>query len=420
MSDYTCGGSLCKFIAKLLSLQGNEVLCPRLKFISGGKIGNKIQPKIAKFEAQIATLQDEKRKLPKTSVEEIKVIDAKIKKLRNQEDRIKNLSDIIDISHFKFVDELFRAVKVSTNDEELINNILDPELKGLMALLSNKDVKFEDVLAQYEFGAAKQDFKSFVNEVRDIVQNVKKYKPKIFNALIAKKVYKEDSKINFVESKKYCLNKYNPCFEACFKGYVKGKKIEELVKEGNAENLCKNIYSVLELNNYNDLPKEKKEELQEGFKILNDISKNKFECTTIKEFVVELVKIINELKKLHLEDIFLKSLIKHTQIQLSNQAKYKLLHASAVKFVEKDAAKYKDEKDIEMEFEESEFKNMINFDELTSMKNYATFGSIQSLNLSCKLRAAVGVRLISEILRTLQVIELAHHGKDGFVVSITY
>jgi hypothetical protein len=63
---------------------------------------------------------------------------------------------------------------------------------------------------------------------------------------------------------------------------------------------------------------------------------------------------------------------------------------------------------------------MINFDELTSIKNYTTFGTIQSLNLSCKLRAAVGVRLVSEILHKLELIELVHHGKDGFVVSVTY
>jgi hypothetical protein len=131
---------------------------------------------------------------------------------------------------------------------------------------------------------------------------------------------------------------------------------------------------------------------------------------------------MNEMHKLDLEETFLKSVIKHTRIQLSNQTKYKLLQATGVEFVET-PKKYdvKDDKLREvMEFSEGEFSNISDFSELTSPKTYATFGSIKGLNLSNKMRTAVGIRMVSELLKELQKLELIHHAKGGFVVTVTY
>jgi hypothetical protein len=445
MSAYTCGGSFCNFITKILSLQhlnDESVLCPSLKFVSGEKINTKVDKRVEQINNEILQLNEEARKLSKaTDGEKIKTIKVKIEALQAKQNKIKALSDTIDMSQFKFIDELMKAMTLGKNEEEIIQKVRDPELKGLMMLVTDKSQKFEEILEQYEFGVAKQDFDSFVKEVAKIVSEVKKYKPKVFNKLIARKIYDSTTKkIDFKKSKQYCLNKYNQCFETCFKAYVKGQTIDEVyeanvirekdkktgeikvVEEKVPRKLCESIYAVLDLNEYKSLPKEKTSELQESFKILNDVAKTDFRPANIKAFVELFVKVMNEMHKLDLEETFLKSVIKHTRIQLSNQTKYKLLQATGVEFVET-PKKYdvKDDKLREvMEFSEGEFSNISDFSELTSPKTYATFGSIKGLNLSNKMRTAVGIRMVSELLKELQKLELIHHAKGGFVVTVTY
>jgi hypothetical protein len=448
MSDYTCGGSFCKFIAKLLALEqrkDDSKLCPKLKFVAGNKYVDKINNKAK----QIQDLQEQLRKLDKgKDAAEIQKINEKIVRINKQQNKRQKLADVIDLSKFRFIEDLNRAMKCSKNEEELIQQIHDPELRGLVELTTslNGEFKFEEIIKQYEFGNIELNyFREFVKQIAEIIGGVKKYKPKIFNNKIAKKIMKtvgDHEVVDFIESKKYFLNKYNEVFEACFKGYNEGTSIEELCKlpefkivkkdvrtdklDENKKNIAVKIYEVLDLNDYKSVDKSKKKDLQDAFKQLNKIAKIEFNPKDIESFVEQLVSVINELKSLDLHNDFMKSVIKHTKIQLSNQTKYKLLNASSVKFVtpteEAPMKKYNEskDKDMEMEFCADEFSNLESFEELMTIKTYSTFGSIKSLSLSPKIRAAVGIRMVTETLKQLQLIELSHHAKDGFIVSITY
>lgn len=447
MSDYTCGPSFSAFITKLISLlhnQDEQVLQPVIKFVSGSKMTDKIRKKVKNIDEKILKLQEEVRTFNKvTDGEKIKVNNKKIERLQLQRSKATCLNDCIDLSKFHFIEDLFRASKISSNDEEVINNIMDPELKGLMMLMTSvqtrasKDeisIKFEDVLRQYSFSLAEQDFRNIERILQYAIKNVKKYKPKIFNSMIAQKVYK-DKKIDFKESKKYCLGKYNPYFEDCFKQYSHGVKLEEILKDKDPKtfpvSIYKSIYSVLDMNNYRELPQEKIDILKKSFRLINEISDMKIESGNIQSFIIQLVTVLNKLKEIHMEERFLKSLIKDTKIVLSNQTKYKLLHASEAIFIEEceelehyNQGKIKDGVSgvdmIPMKFDVSEFGNLSYFSELTSMKTYSTFGTIKSLKLSSKIRVAVGIRMVSEVLRKLQELELHHNAKEGFTVTITY
>ena len=125
-----------------------------------------------------------------------------------------------------------------------------------------------------------------------------------------------------------------------------------------------------------------------------------------------------------LDTTFYKDLVSIVPLNISKNTKKRLFDCvyqkSNVEFVEFEQDK-KEKHEFKIgQFELSEFEILVDPTiEFYNIKNYAKFGNLIDIKVSKHIRAAIGIRIIAEVMKEINKLELYHGGKDTFTIQLT-
>lgn len=120
-----------------------------------------------------------------------------------------------------------------------------------------------------------------------------------------------------------------------------------------------------------------------------------------------------EVKNATLDKSFMKDFNLMVPIKFSKKVKDKIL-----KCVKENIEVQFVEVSTDVTFTLEEFSNLQENDEVYDRNTYAKFGSIIGVKLPKNIRIAIGLRLVSELLRSVKDFELQHKNKDNFSIVI--
>lgn len=202
-----------------------KIIVKALKDIDAKSIKNGYQDKLK-------ALQEKRDALPLDGInaQARQDIEKQIESLKREQDRL--YENLINISAFDFIKEFERC-----NGD--VNQILDPELRGYIAILGDKINKetFKKLIDKFKF--AKVENKDYAKILKDMLNN-NKYKMKIFNAsfthpdmknkqgqAIPRKIKSKDAKGD--ETMKLYLKRFCKYFDWVFEQLVKGTDANQII-----------------------------------------------------------------------------------------------------------------------------------------------------------------------------------------------
>lgn len=481
-NNSTPGALLTKFIndtLKFNSLTNDEQSYPKVAFVSKTNRDKKTDKKVNDINQKILELNNQKSEAQ--TYKEEQLIEQKIKKEKVKLNQLNKYGfegeDIIEVEKFKFVKDFINEAK-STNIENIINNIYDPELRGYLDV-ANK-TKFDN-----KTNALKKIVEKTNNVVHDrttifkekmieILSDENKFKIKVFNSVFEHPVQVNNNKEQKVYLLKSC--EYMDSILKHFKdGYSKAKIYNWLLKQetGKHKEIADfasnfDMDSLFEkempewIKNF-DNKKENSVEVKRQLKfVFNILKKNisfcnfleKYNKDNIIEHYNEYVEICAKIKNLRAKvtkcfendenNITIEQVISQ-YITILKELKSIKNNSESIKFDEIFVKEFKskvpfkmskklkekieywvnNETDFDPEIENENNFNEQDFESITTPNKdiynkelYAKFGYVAGLNLPKHVRIAIGLRCVSEIFKNIQELLLKHNNKHNFTVYI--
>lgn len=474
------GTLLTKFIndnLKFNNLTKDEQNYPNVIFISKTNRDKKLDKKNNDINQKILDLNNQKYEAQ--TYKEQRSIEQKIEKEKNKLNQLDKCGfegeDIIKIEEFQFIKDFINEAK-STNIENIINNVYDPELRGYLdvAIKTKFDNKTNALkkLVEKTNNVVDDRTSIFKDKMIEILSDENKIKIKIFNF-----IFDHPTQIvNGKEQKTYLLKscEYMDNILKYFKeGYTKTKIYNWLLKQeqnkhkdivefvsnfdldslsekeipdwiktfdNNKENSVeikrqlKLVFNILKKNIgfYNLLEKHDKNNIIEHYEeyigICDKIKKLKTEVikyfktnnnVTIEQVVKQYIIILKELKSIKNESDSMKFDVIFAK-ELKSQIPFKI----SKRFKEKIEYWVDNEFEFDLEVENEKNFNKEDFESITTANKdiynkelYAKFGYITGLELPKHIRIAIGLRCVSEIFKKIQELMLKHN-KHNFKIYI--
>lgn len=331
-----------------------------------GKLRTKTDSDSLKIDAKIKELEKQSKELAKEDSQGREDIKKKIEDLENKKKRL--FDNVVEIDKFDFIKDF-------ENSEGVIDRINDPELRGLINILSDKksnETSIKKIVDNFRFKQNKFKFDDYPKLFKEVLDNYEKYQVKIFNNTFTHPDMEKDGKkipkkIGGKEGefmKSYVKRNYK-YFDEILKSIVEGK--EDLIMKDVLKKFSKEIGFKLNKtnaekiqNNYDKkLSKEElKEFTKEEIKVMNVLKSTKslieelktyeklkeeyksytknieiyekakkmtISASSPEEFIKSIVEILIELKPIKLNEIVLNTFIKRSDIKLSKTFKKKLV-----------------------------------------------------------------------------------------------
>ena len=473
------GALLTKFVSDTLkfnSLTDGEQNYPKVTFVSKTTRDKKSDKKINEINQKILELNNQKTEAQNYKEEQL--IEQKIKKEKNKLNQLNRYGfegeNIIEVDKFKFLKDFVNEVK-TTNIDNVVNNIYDPELRGYLDI-ANK-TKFENKsdalkrIVDKTNNVVQDRTEIFKEKMMEILSDENKFKIKIFNAVFEHPVQMKNDKEQKVYLLKSCeymdeilkyykegYNKNKIYSYILKKEQLKHKEIQEYASnydlevlfekeipdwiknfDNNKENSVqikrqlKNVFNILKKNIsfYNFLERYNKENIVEQYSKYTEISskiKNlrstvlaffeENEDITIKEVIKQYIHILKELRSIENEttkfdEVFAKEFKTTIPFKISKKLKNK------IEYWVKSEIEFDPEIENENNFGEADFESIVTPNkDIYNKELYAKFGYIVGLNLPKHVRIAIGLRCVSEIFKNIQELLLKHNNKHNFTVYI--
>lgn len=446
--------------------------CPSIKCISSTKLEKSAVDDAKKIMELKANYNEAKRKGDKAEADKFK---SEFKALKDKKSKAQ--ADVIDLNDLEFVRNFDKEFVETKKDEALTTHISDPELRGLIDILSQKidvpkqpkqtkEQKEQEVAkvdkAELQRQRIKKILKSLGLEVhnshlstaskrfKDRLDDMKWFRTKTFNELFKPVLSKNGTTKRYLSGLVVCND-----FDKVFEQYIKGVSKEDIIAKLSSNKFALEHYAE-EKPDLSKFTKEEKEEIKKemnnlklvnttyGFISLHDKDDLKAHFFEYQEVMQKVGRIIGATYNTENANELVKSVVKVSQ------------ELNAVKTFEKQDkdGKIKETKlgdlfvkdllqDIpikistglrkkiltaitqnsEIELTEEDVAPFENYD--GGMTNPATFENLASVsdsdlkNLKC-VRQAIGIKLFVESLRKIDKMIIAHGGKYGFKATIYY
>lgn len=441
---------------KSIESKNPEFKHPRIKVVSSSKL-EKTAVEDAKKLVELKNAYDEARKRgDKAEADKFKS-EFKVLKAKKSKASI----DMIDLNDIEFVKNFDKEFIETKKDEAPSAHVSDPELRGLIDILSQKPkVEQKEQKAEQQKAKTLKVLKSLGLEVHNAhlatskdrflkkLENMDWFRLKAFNALYKPIVSKNGT------TKRYLIRVCNN-FEQVLEQYVKGANKEAIIAKASTNAFAVAHYAE-EKPDMSKLSKEEKEAAKKEMAVvknvdttyeflklyeISDLKEHLFDYQSIMnkigkitgaepkiEGAIELVKAIvkvsielNEVKTFSrvdkdgktkesmIGDMFVKDLLGEFPVKITTTLRKKILTAIAEK------------KEIELTEEDVDlFDNYEGgITNMTTFENLSTVSDSELKNLKA-VRQAIGLRLFVEALRKIDKMIIAHGGKLGFNVIIYY
>lgn len=435
---------------------------PKIKVLSSSKL-EKTAIEDAKKLVELKNLYDAAKK--KGDKDESNKYKAEFKALKAK--KSKSMSDVIDLNDIDFVKNFDFEFIETKQGESLTSHISDPELRGLVDILTQKQeqpkvdkadkadkitkkeqqkIKVKKILKSMGLEVHNSHLSTSIKRFLGKLENMEWFRMKTFNGLFKPVLSKNGT------TKRYLINVcYN--FDTVLEQFIKGVSKQDIISA-----MSKNAFAVLhykeEKPDISQFTKEMKEEVKKemmklrsidnviDFLALHEINDLKSHFMDYKEiinkigrisgaeytindaitFVKTLVKVstalndVNTFSKIDKDgktkestigDMFIKDILIEIPVKIPLNLRKKILTAIA----EKKEIELVDS-DVEIfETYEGGITNMNTFENLSTVSN----SDLKNLKA---VRQAIGIRLFVEVLRKIDRMTINHNGKYGYVVTI--
>lgn len=447
---------------KSIESKNPEFKHPRIKVISSSKLEKTAVEDAKKLVELKAAYDDAKKRGDKAEADKFK---SEFKSLKAK--KSKASADVIDLNDLEFIKNFDKEFIETKKDEAPSAHISDPELRGLIDILSQKQQvdktdKTEKAQQKNEQQRAKivKVLKSLGLEIHgshlstsskrfvEKLENMEWFRLKAFNGLF-KPVFSKNG-----ITKRYLISVCNN-FDSVLDQFVKGINKETIIK-----NASKNAFAVAhyqeEKPDMSSLNKEEREEAKKEIAALKSVETTieflalhemadlkshlldyqdvmskigkvtgaSYETSDAITLVKSIVKVSIELnavktfvrvdadgktKESMIGDMFVKDLLGEVPVKITTGLRKKILTAIA----EKKEVELTEEDVSVFETYEGGITNMNTFENLSSVSD----SELKNLKA---VRQAIGLRLFVEALRKIDKMIIAHGGKYGFNVVIYY
>lgn len=440
---------------KSIESKNPDFVYPRIKVVSSTKL-EKTAGEDAKKLLELKALYDEAKKLGnKIDADRYK---SEFKALKAK--KTKASSDIINLNDIEFVKIFDKEFVETRKNETPSSHISDPELRGLIDILGQKQNGKKEQKAEAQKVQIKKILKALGLEVHnshlstsnkrftEMLGNMDWFRVKVFNCLFKPFLSKNGI------TKRYLITvceKFDEVLEQVIDGIQKENIIEKISKNKFALE-----HYTEEKPDLNKFSKEEKEELKKEMAMLKSIDTkidelNQHEISDLKEHLPEYKEVINKVGKVAGVEYdnndaltFIKNIVK-VAIELNNIKTFNRID----KYGKTKESKLGDifVKDLFTEIpvkipinlrkiilttiEKSEELKITNEDVaifenyeggITDLKTFENLANVSDLDLKNykSVRQAIGIRLFVEVLKKIDKMVIAHGGKYGFNVTIYY
>ena len=478
LDEYKPGSAIAKFISKNFKFakqQNKSVLAPKLIYIPKKTMDEKAM-KSGRY-AKLKDLQQKYKSIDTENAAERIKIRNEFNKVKDE--KREYFQDIIDLDQMNFLVNLEKEFSKSSVDTPLLDQIRDPTLRGLIDIAEKTKFKNHDEFKQIidatiPFIKTKSEFELIKSVFKSQLADIPKFQVKVFNIVfdhpkqtgntnvyllksyqhfteILKLHIKQSSEkeiVEFVlenekvsqEFKSLVSKHYNDETNDWMKEYkpIDKKQLRELQQHVLSAVSCDKFLSKFDLKNLKD-KFDDYVELVEKIKKIETLSDSE---KTVQDFVKRFVKVLTQLRSIDpreekkkdakgnevytekLDTTFYKDLVSIVPLNISKNTKKRLFDCvyqkSNVEFVEFEQDK-KEKHEFKIgQFELSEFEILVDPTiEFYNIKNYAKFGNLIDIKVSKHIRAAIGIRIIAEVMKEINKLELYHGGKDTFTIQLT-